>query len=227
MTMTRTRKWAAATAGLVVLILAAGWFLLVSPKHGDAATLRGQAAGQESTNAGLHVQIATLKAQQGQLPEQEAKLATARQQVPLTPALPAYIRSLSAAATQAGVEFESLTPAQPIGLAVTNAIAASAGVSTATGLAQANQLEQMTLQLIVQGPYASIERFIALLEQERRVTLVTALLVDNNATTKLPDPSVQQATITVRVFTISPLPVTLPAGTPATTAPVSPTSVSQ
>ena len=37
--MTETRKWSAGAVVLIVAIVAAGWFLLVSPKRSDAADL--------------------------------------------------------------------------------------------------------------------------------------------------------------------------------------------
>ena len=44
--MSMTRRWSLLTAVVIVGILAAGWFLLVSPKRSDAADLRDKAGKQ-------------------------------------------------------------------------------------------------------------------------------------------------------------------------------------
>ena len=48
------------TAALIVGILAASWFLLVSPKRGEASDLRTQAATQEASNQALQQQLSLL-----------------------------------------------------------------------------------------------------------------------------------------------------------------------
>ncbi len=45
--MTKSRTWTVGTAVLVVLILLAGWFLLVTPKRSHAADLQAQAARRQ------------------------------------------------------------------------------------------------------------------------------------------------------------------------------------
>src|SRR5919106_701702 len=94
--MTDTRKWAAATVVLIPAIFAASWFLLVSPKRGEAADLRDQAVSQEDANARLEQQLQVLMAQQQDLPKQRARLAQLRTQIPVSPALPSLIRDLTA-----------------------------------------------------------------------------------------------------------------------------------
>jgi hypothetical protein len=48
--MTKTRTWAAATAGICVLLILAAWFLLISPKRAEAADLRDQTVAQDQAN---------------------------------------------------------------------------------------------------------------------------------------------------------------------------------
>jgi Tfp pilus assembly protein PilO len=218
--MTRTRKWVSGTVVLVLLVLVAGWFLLVSPKKADASNLQATALTQQGTNDGLRAKVAQLKAQDAAKPQQEAKLALFRQQVPENPAEAALVRKLSALSKQSGVEFESLLVVDPAGLNVPSAPAA--GHDTV--------LEQITLSMTIQGSYYSGERFLNLLEGLKRVTLVTGLVVDAtaNASVGQPlDPSIHKFVITVRVFTTTD-PAPVPAS-PTTAAPAtgnaSPTTV--
>src|SRR5512133_661484 len=96
--MTVMRKWSLLTAVRVLAVLAAGWFLLVSPRRGDAAALRAQTVSKQKQNAGLQSQIAALKEQAKDLPKLQAQLAVIRTQLPADPQLPKLVRDLSALA---------------------------------------------------------------------------------------------------------------------------------
>ena len=89
-----TRRWSLLTAVLIVGILAASWFLLVSPKRSEAAELRVQATEQQASNDALVQQLTVLKAQSLDLPKQKAELAVLGKQIPNNPALPTLIRDL-------------------------------------------------------------------------------------------------------------------------------------
>jgi type IV pilus assembly protein PilO len=127
--MSVTRKWSALAAVLVLAILAAGWFLLVSPKRSEAADLQSQAATQEAANAKLVSELEQLKAQQAELPAQRAELATMRKQIPDNPALPTLIRSLTEAGRKVGVSIDTMSPAVPVAV-VDPAAAVAAPVPT-------------------------------------------------------------------------------------------------
>ena len=73
--MSMTRRWSLLTAVLIVGILAASWFLLVSPKRSDAAGLRNDAAKQKVSNDALVQSLNELKAQSLDLPKAKAELA--------------------------------------------------------------------------------------------------------------------------------------------------------
>ena len=60
--MDKLKQYVTLTVLGAVVILAAGWFLLVSPKKGEAADLQTQAASQVSANAVLETQLQVLRA---------------------------------------------------------------------------------------------------------------------------------------------------------------------
>ena len=128
--MTLTRKWSLLAAVLVVAILAAGWFLLVSPKRSDAADIRAQAASQEQKNVQLQSEIEQLEAQLAELPKERAKLATIQKQIPNNPALPSLIRDLTAAGRKAGANIDSLAPSPPVAMVAETAPVAPVTTST-------------------------------------------------------------------------------------------------
>ena len=55
--MDKLTQWIALTVLACFGILAAGWFLLISPKKAEATDLQAQIVSQESTNAGLRTQL--------------------------------------------------------------------------------------------------------------------------------------------------------------------------
>jgi len=190
--MTETRKWSALTAVLVVAILAAGWFLLVSPKRGDAATLEQQANSQRDANSRLQEKLVMLKAQQKDLPQQQAALATLRTQIPDNPALPALVRDLTRAGLKAGVSIDAIAPAVPVAIvdpAAAVAPAAPAASDSTEGSSgdtapppakpatasavPAQTLFQLPVTLTVTGSYFELEHFLSKLENTRRSFLVS------------------------------------------------------
>ena len=130
--MSVTRKWSALAVVLVLAILAAGWFLLVSPKRGEAADLQQQAADQQSANAKLVSELNELKQQQAELPQQRAELAVMRKQIPDNPALPTLIRNLTEAGRKVGVSINTMAPAVPVAVVTPAATTPVASTSTST-----------------------------------------------------------------------------------------------
>jgi type IV pilus assembly protein PilO len=181
--VSRTRSWTLGTVALSLVILLAGWFLLVSPKRSEANALQAQAAGVQQQNASLVTQIATLKAQNAKLPEQQAKLAKIRQQLPDNPALPGLIRSLSDVAKASGVQLVSLAPANPVAAkqpAPTAATSPAPGATTSgqTGVTAATEgttgnLQVINVTIAVTGGYYDLEQFFNKVEGMTRSMLVT------------------------------------------------------
>lgn len=110
---TRTRVWVTGTVLLAVLISAAGWFLLISPKRAEAAELEQQTEATELSNQQLEARIAQLKEQFAELPQYQAELAAIQQAMPGDPALPTLVRTLDDMADRHEVTLMSLAPGQP------------------------------------------------------------------------------------------------------------------
>jgi len=58
--MTQTRKWSLVALVAVLAILAAGWFLLVSPKRGEASDLHAQNSSAIQANDQLRAKLREL-----------------------------------------------------------------------------------------------------------------------------------------------------------------------
>lgn len=188
--MNKVRQWSTFTAVGVLAVLALGWFMLVSPQRSHAADLRTQAASQQQSNDMLRSQVAALRAQQKDLPKEQARLAQIAIKIPDNPALPSLIRSLSDAADGAGVDLGSLSPAQPTMVTVTAAAQTLAGsaataakpgvtASGTTAAAPPTPLAQIPVTLTVSGSFFNIEQFIASLETLKRAMKVTGFSVNS------------------------------------------------
>src|SRR5579884_204201 len=111
--MTKTRQWGIFTAVAALVVLAAGWFLLVSPQRSSAKQTQDQTSGVQQQTAQLQAQLSTLLAQKRDLPAMQRQLARIALQIPADPAEPTLIRELQGAAHTAGVDLSGLTPTTP------------------------------------------------------------------------------------------------------------------
>jgi Tfp pilus assembly protein PilO len=167
--MEKMRQWTILTALGVVGVLAAGWFVLVSPQRAHVSDLKTKAASEQSATAQLQTQVAQLKQQQNGEPAQQRKLMKIASQIPDNPQLPALIRELSDAAHKAGVSLDSLAPAQPL-------LQAPAATTT-PGAVAPPPLAQIPVTISVTGSYFNIESFMRSLEHLDRALLTKGLTV--------------------------------------------------
>lgn len=221
--MTETRKWSAAAVVLIVAIVAAGWFLLVSPKRTAAADLQAKTVSQEGTNTSLEQKLQQLKAQQADLPQKRARLAAITTKIPSNPALPSLIRDLTAAGRKIGVSIDSMAPSAPLAVTAAAPGAVAAAPAPAAAAAATDALYQVPLTMNVTGSYFELEQYVSKLEGLKRSFLVTGFTL-KNAPPVVGQPDTLELQIQGRVF-LSPAAaktaasVTAPAVTSPTTAP--------
>lgn len=136
------RVWRGGAALLAVVIVLAGWFLVVDPQLSAASSARDQTVAADQRNQALQARNDDLKAKNDDHGALQAGLSAALAQLPSDGALPAFTRQLSAQATAAGVVLTSViigaaTPVAAAGGAVPSAAAAAAADPSATGAAAA------------------------------------------------------------------------------------------
>jgi Tfp pilus assembly protein PilO len=210
--MSITQKYTALAIGVAVAVFLAGWFLLVTPKKGEAADLQEQTVAAEAQNVSLTRQIKQLEQKAADLPAQQARLAEFRTRIPDTPALPSLVRSLSDIGAAAGVDVVSLAPANPEAVVAepTAQTAPAAGASPApsaaatapaptTTTADGSPLVAIPITIEVQGSYFDIEQFVNKAEDLTRAMLITGLVV-TPVTDEKATPGTLDAVITARVF---------------------------
>lgn len=163
--MDTSKRWVAFAIAAALAVAAGGWFLLVSPKRGEAALLQEQTAVQQAQNAQLETQLEVLRSKAAGLPEQEADLAEVAAKIPPGPALPELLRALTAAGRAAGVELTAITPGSPVPVT-------PAGTTTEQAAAG---LAAVPLTMLVSGDFYELEQFVAGLEDLPRALRVTGL----------------------------------------------------
>jgi Tfp pilus assembly protein PilO len=242
--MSRIQQWVAGTVVAVLVIIAAGWFLAISPQKHKASSLSSQATSEEQTNDGLHNRVTALTAQMSAVPAEEASVAAIAAKIPADPELPSYVRALSTIASQTGVDLISISPGTPTAVVVAAATVAPAPAASGGATASAApvaaapspaSLQAISLGIDVQGGYFQIQQFTAAMQRLARSTVVTTLSLAPAAPIKAAaQPSaaaaapsnawkVLQANITVSVFmnTSTPftaIPVPSPAAAPTAAA---------
>jgi len=106
----RTEVKIALVAGGVLLGLVAGWFLVVAPKRHDASALKQQIADTRD-----QISVAQgVKTPTAPPPIRVADLFKLSRAMPNTADIPGVILQLSSVAAETGVQFESITPHDPV-----------------------------------------------------------------------------------------------------------------
>lgn len=146
------RVIAIAVAASVVLI--GIWYVaLFSPQSHSIKKANSQAASSNQQAATLRSQIAVLQQEKIDLPAATAKLTTLKLSLPDTPALDKMIDDINNAAAQAGVDWQTVTPAKP-------AIFAGGAAQTAVTGGLPGGMQAVTVGMQVTGTYHQVTDFI-------------------------------------------------------------------
>lgn len=191
--MDALKKSIALTVLAVLLVSAGAWFLLISPKHDEAAATEAQVAEQQGTNQALALELAVLKDKAAELPAKRAALDEVTAKIPTGPDLPTLVRAVTAAAAASGVELVSVTPGAPAAPALAAPVAPPAAAPTDAAAAPAapapvapaagtpvaadaaGALMAIPITLSAVGDYFALARFVNQLEELPRALRITDL----------------------------------------------------
>lgn len=113
--MTRRNVFILTALGLVV-ILAAYWFLLLSPLRGKIADTNSQIASEQTKLAENQARLAQMEQTRAEGKQNQGRLIELSKMVPQTPELPSLLLQIQDLATEAGIDFLTITPEQPTDL---------------------------------------------------------------------------------------------------------------
>jgi type IV pilus assembly protein PilO len=217
--MSDMRRWGIFTAIAVIVILAAGWLLLIKPQKSKVSDLQSQATAQLQANQLLLTQISALQAEQKELPQQQQRLQKFSTQVPNDPAEPTLIRQFSTAAHGSGVDLSSITPSAGVAVAAPASAATLAGGST-----QAGSLYELPLTISVSGSYSNVESFFETVEKLPRAVLTTGFNIGPGSSAVSGVTHELTASLTLDVFYTPVTPTAAPSQSQSLTPSTAPTA---
>ncbi|GAA3125357.1 hypothetical protein GCM10010466_15300 [Planomonospora alba] len=158
----KDRLWIIGGLLAAALLLAAGWFLLVSPEMDGADRLRGEAETSEVQMATLRSKLADLRRENDDLPRYRAGLETARQALPTTADSERFLRQLQRAGEAAGAFVQGVNVGDPVQIEVSG-----------------TAMHSLPVAVTVTGGAAELEAFLEELQEEQpRAVLVTSLTAE-------------------------------------------------
>jgi Tfp pilus assembly protein PilO len=178
----RTGRWTAAAALLCVVLLAASWFLLISPRRDRVEGLPAPVPSADSEARQAQQQTAQLKAEFGDLAKKKADLAKIKRQLTPKAAMSQFVNDLAAHAASSGVLMTQLT----VGVPALDGITSGTGGSTA--LAPAGSVVAIPITVTATGDYFESVLFVKDIQtQLTRVFLAKSVAVSNgSANTSVP-----------------------------------------
>ena len=124
--------------GVAVVLGAAGWFLMVSPKRSEASKLAATIDSKQT-------QVSTEMHQASAATAQPGQTESIGKALPDTPLMPDVVDQLNKLATRSGVALDTITPQPPV---------------PGTGF------EAIPLTVVVDGRYFAVEKFLKLVRQQ-------------------------------------------------------------
>lgn len=170
--MNLTRLWGIISVLLVLVILAGGWFVGVSPQLNRAATANEQIVQVQSTNELQRLTLAQLQALEEQRPELEAQLADGRRAIPALAQFPPLLQELSDLASASGVTLANFSAQAAQSFVATEQFAevVPAGLDPTTFIT-------IPLRIEVEGSFEQVLDFVERAQAAERYLLISDLRV--------------------------------------------------
>ena len=166
MAISLAQRWYAGAAAASLGVLAAGYFLLVSPQQSTASDISTQAAAVEQANVAAARQVESLKAEYQDLPALQSQVAVIRTRLPQSPEEPTLLRTISALAKSSGVKLASIGVQTPV------VVGAGSG---------GGKVSQLPLSLDITGSFANTRLFLNGIESMQRSMMVTGLAINRSS----------------------------------------------
>lgn len=174
---------------LLVVLALLSWFLVLSPRMGQAAEINAQTETVQAQTDRLNAEFAKLSALQRDLPELIAEFDAVKATFPTTAELPSLLDQIRAAAAQTGVSVQALETSPPelvAPVAAEGAAPAAEGEAAAdapadgsvgvpaAGVANGN-LATMPMTVTVTGSYDQLKAFLTASELLPRAWLIDSV----------------------------------------------------
>ena len=189
------------------------WFVALWGPQGSAlSTAKKRRTTAEQQEATLRDQVNRLQQARRDQPLKQSELETLRVAIPDDPNLAQFILDTNDAATRAGIKFLSITPTPPASATSASASAGAAGTGAGTAAGGSATPIPIKMSLSISGGYFQILDFVNRLNKLPRILVIDTLTITGGS-----DITNMQVSISARMFTTSPRPVS--GGTTSGTTP--------
>lgn len=170
-----SRIWTFATVFVMILVIALGWFLGISPKLADAARFDAERRSVEGQNDVARATIAQLEADFENIDELREQIEDLRAEFPTDAAYDSAIEELLTTLISAGLTLQNVGINEP---APTTAATLAEGETPpepeidGDGVLPTGSLLRISISVTVTGPLASTLAFIEALQTSPRFSIV-------------------------------------------------------
>lgn len=159
----KDRIWLLGGIVAVVVLVAAGWFLLIRPKYQAAAQTRDDTANLQVQLVKLKRTVATRKAQAKQITALTAKLNSYKAALPATTGIPDFLKQLQVSGTTDSVAISGISVASP------------SQVTTQSGV------WELAIAMNASGTAANLCKFLDRLQNvQARAVLISSVSLSNS-----------------------------------------------
>ena len=170
-----SRIWTLATVFVMILVVALGWFLGISPKLADAARFDAERVSVEAQNNVARATIAQLEADFENIDELREQIEELRQEFPTDAAYDTAVEELLTSLLAAGLTLQNVginEPAPTTAATLAEGEAPPAPEIDGDGVLPTGSLLRISVSVTVSGPLASTLAFIEALQTSPRFSIV-------------------------------------------------------
>jgi Tfp pilus assembly protein PilO len=161
------RLWLAGGALAAVVIVAAGWFLFISPKLSSASSMRSQTSSTEDQNNTLQSKTTELQKESQNLGTLRGQLQTALAALPTDSGMPQFTDEVTTLAAANHVKINSIA---------VGGLASAGGAATGSGVV--SSVYSFPVTIMSSGPVKQQLAFVTAVEHGARRALVTSSQVN-------------------------------------------------
>lgn len=180
------RLWLAGGLVAIIALIAASWFLVISPKFAEGDEVEAEAETTRLQLIKLKKDVTKLAEQAKQQATYQAKLRTSQAALPTSYGIPAFLRQLQDSGAAVNVQVSGFAVAGPVKSA-TDATAA-----------------ELPITLTAEGSPADLSRFFTRLQNVQ----ARAVLIESIGLTTAPDGGGLSASIGLKAFCLQPEKIT-------------------
>ena len=169
------RIWTFATVFVMVIVVALGWFLGVSPKLADAARFDAERSSVEAQNELARGTIAQLQADFEQIDALRDELSALRDEFPTDAGYDTAIEELLTGLLSRGLILQNIgvnEPTPTIAVPVAEDAEPTAPEAEGDGVLPSGSLMQITVSVTVGGPLSAVLAYIDALQQSPRFSII-------------------------------------------------------